>query len=286
MNLTPLDVRKATFRKVIRGWDPVEAAAFLEVVAENYEQVLQDNAKLTERVQGLEERIRQYQGMERLLQDSMLTAERLAAESRDTTRRESEKHIQEARKRAERILEDSRERLRNLNREIAELAQRKDLYVQRFRSLIQSQILFLEEHHQDLNEIDELGQDVVDLLAQDAGNREYGTELEAGSEDRAEEPEEDFEESPPEVQQSLPEDSGESFDSRESYDSRETFGEESRELESPAEPEPTHEVEAGATDERKDGKQVEVSQRGFFPPRVRREGFFDLKADGETESTS
>lgn len=274
MNLTPLDVRKATFRKVIRGWDPVEAAAFLEVVAENYEQVLQDNAKLSERVQGLEERIRQYQGMERLLQDSMLTAERLAVESRDTTRRESEKHIQEARKRAERILEDSRERLRNLNREIAELAQRKDLYVQRFRSLIQSQILFLEEHHQDLNEIDELGQDVVDLLAQDAGNREYGTELEAGSEERAEEPVDDFEESPPEGLQSLPEDSEESYE------------EQSRELVSPAEPGPTHEVEAGTPEDRKDGKEVEVSQRGFFPPRVRREGFFDLKADGETESSS
>ena len=92
MNLTPLDIRKATFRKVIRGWDQEEVAAFLEVVAENYEQVLQENAKLNERVQGLEERIRQYQGMERLLQESMLSAERHAADSRDTIRRESERH--------------------------------------------------------------------------------------------------------------------------------------------------------------------------------------------------
>lgn len=273
MNLTPLDVRKATFRKVIRGCDPEEVTAFLEVVAENYEQVLQDNAKLTERVQGLEERIRQYQGMERLLQDSMLTAERLAAESRDTTRRESERKIQEARKRAERILEDSRERLRNLNREIAELTQRKDLYIQRFRSLMQSQMLFLEEHNQDLNEIEELGQDVVDLLAQDAGNRENGTELEAepetdgevgeGAGDRAEGEAGAFE--------SLREGLAES-------------SEESGKMEGSDGSEPPPRGEPGS-DEHKE-KEIEVSQRGFFPPRVRRQGFFDLEAEGEQESSS
>jgi cell division initiation protein len=282
MNLTPLDVRKAAFRKVIRGVDPEEVTAFLEVVAENYEQVLQDNAKLTERVQGLEERIQQYQGMERLLQDSMLTAERLAAESRDTSRQESERRIQEAQKRAERILEDSRERLRNLNREIVELSQRKDLYVQRFRSLIEAQLLYLEDHQQDMAEIDELGQGVADLLVQDAGNQEEPNELDNGS-DRIQAPGSVPVGSLGVAESDMPEETAPLAES--SVEAGMSGPAEWMPSEEPVPEEdmtPTGEIESvrAADVEEEEGH---ASRRGFFPPRVRRQGFFDLNAEGDRE---
>jgi len=269
MNLTPLDVRKATFRKVIRGLDQEEVSAFLEIVAENYERVLQDNAKLNERIQGLDDRIRQYQGMERLLQDSMLTAERLATESRETTQREAEKLLEEAQKRSERILEDSRERLRNLNREIRQLAQRKELYIERFRSMIQTQAVFLEDHQQDLDEVDRLGGEVADLLAFDAGNRSERSELEFESEAR---------------DVSRHHVAMEAVASMRPEPGSRTPGPLPR-----IEPLRAFPEDAGADgpsydQETEDRQEHPGVTPGFFPPRVRRQGFFDLKSGGGAQT--
>ncbi|MBD3336755.1 MAG: DivIVA domain-containing protein [Candidatus Eisenbacteria bacterium] len=268
MNLTPLDIRKATFRKVLRGVDTEEVGAFLDVVAENFERILQDNAKLSERVQGLEERVRQYQGMERFLQDSMLTAERLVAESRDNSRQDAERTLEEANQRAERILEDARDRLRSLNREVRELASRKELYVERFRSMLESQRLFLDEHQQDLDEIDSIGQDLSELLTHEAGNRDEQDELESGQDEaRAASP----------------------SASREPQDSLD-FETPPQERYAGVEAESNAEDAGGAEDEPEESEQEAAVESGggdarrpFFPPRVRRQGFFDMRAEGERE---
>jgi hypothetical protein len=254
----------------------------------------------------------------------MLTAERLAADARDASRRESERRIQEAQKRAERILEDSRERLRNLNREIAELVQRKDLYVQKFRSLVQAQQIYLEEHEQDLAEIDEVGQDVVDLLVQDAGNLDEKTELEdepaealdASGQDDEEPVRDPFADMSPVgsdegygggLDPAPGNGSGVTDDGRgrtiEAYEpaAAEPVGSQGDADASPEEPvreEPAraqmrktdHEdpqpVESPRAEKQKEESREEAREpvetaKGFFPPRVRRQGFFDLKADGD-----
>jgi cell division initiation protein len=238
MHLTPLDVRKAGFRKVLRGFDPEEVTSFLGVVAEAYEKALQENAKLTERVQGLEERIQQYQNMERFLQDAMLRAERMAAEKQEASRLEAEKILAEARNRAELILKDARERLRQLNREVAELTTRRDLFIEKFRSLLQAESLYLEQHRQDLEEIEEIGQRVAEVLTRDAGNRAEGVEVVDGRPDEGE----------PSPAALAPE--------REGEDEPEEPGDEAVEEET-------------------------AEETAFFPPRVRRQGFFDLEADSQ-----
>jgi cell division initiation protein len=46
MKLTPLDIRKQEFRKTLRGFDPIEVQTFLEMVGEEYEQLLEKNKQL------------------------------------------------------------------------------------------------------------------------------------------------------------------------------------------------------------------------------------------------
>ena len=40
MKLTPLDIRKQEFKKLMRGYDPVEVDTFMEMVAADLEEAL------------------------------------------------------------------------------------------------------------------------------------------------------------------------------------------------------------------------------------------------------
>ncbi len=159
MKLTPLEVRKQSFRKTMRGFDPEEVRIFLDMVAEEYERVLQENGMLSEKVRYLNERLEEYHNLEKTLQNSILTAERVAAESRDRSRLEAETILNDAHIRAERILEDSRNRLRRLGDQVHHLNKQKDLFVQRFQQLLEAQMQFLRSNQEELEVIDNLDTD-------------------------------------------------------------------------------------------------------------------------------
>ncbi len=54
MRITPLDIYQQEFKRVLRGIDPDEVEDFLERVADDYEQLIGENADLKERVESLE----------------------------------------------------------------------------------------------------------------------------------------------------------------------------------------------------------------------------------------
>jgi cell division initiation protein len=42
VKLTPLDIRRQEFKKVVRGVDPEEVSVFLDMVAGEYERILRE----------------------------------------------------------------------------------------------------------------------------------------------------------------------------------------------------------------------------------------------------
>jgi cell division initiation protein len=177
VKLTPMEVRKQSFRKTMRGFDPEDVRVFLDMVAEEYESLLQQNGMLNEKLRHLNEQLNRYFGMEKTLQNSLLTAERMAEEARDRSRMEAETIIEDARMRAERILGDSRERLRVLSREIQELQRQKDLFIQRLQSFLQAQSDLLTARRDEINAIDDMSMRAeelrVDALQPVGGSAEF-----------------------------------------------------------------------------------------------------------------
>jgi cell division initiation protein len=174
MKVTPLDIRKQTFKKVLRGADPEEVRMFLELVASEYEKVVQDNAMMAEKLSYQEERLDEYRELEKSLRNSLVTAERITTESREASDREAERIISDAQKRAERILEDSRERLQRLVSEVENLRNKKEVYVRRFRTMIESQLGVLQEHEQQFDEIETLEVSARDLLVRSNRSEDSG----------------------------------------------------------------------------------------------------------------
>jgi len=164
VRISPLDIRKQAFKKSLRGVDAEEVRIFLELVASEYEKVLQENAMMAEKIRHQDERLAEYRELEKSMRNSLVTADRIASESREASERDAARLVQDAQARAERILEDARERLHGLIGEIETLKGKKQVYARRFWTLVEGQIGMLQEHLQDVGEVEALRQRVGRLI--------------------------------------------------------------------------------------------------------------------------
>ncbi len=110
LKITPLDIRKQEFRKAMRGFDREEVMAFLEIVADEFERLNQENATLQESANVLESAIGEYRKMEKTLQDTLLTAQATAEEARQNAKKEAELIVKEARGEAQDIIKKSEQK--------------------------------------------------------------------------------------------------------------------------------------------------------------------------------
>jgi cell division initiation protein len=91
MRISPHDIRQQQFTvKMFRGFDPQEVDAFLEDVADEYETLLKELQLLREQLAAQEERQRGVSELEKALQDTLLTTQRLAEDIKTAARREAE----------------------------------------------------------------------------------------------------------------------------------------------------------------------------------------------------
>jgi cell division initiation protein len=108
MRITPHDIRQQQFTvRTFRGFDPQEVDAFLEDVADDYETVLKELQLLKEQVAAQEERQRGVLELERTLQDTLVTTQRLADEVKAAARREADDARAAARHEAELIVREA-----------------------------------------------------------------------------------------------------------------------------------------------------------------------------------
>lgn len=109
MRITPMDVRQQTFSvRMFKGFDPGEVDAFLEDVADDFEGVVKENVLLKEQLEAVEERLRTVGEREKLLQDTLVTTQKLAEEMKEAARREAALVVREAEAQRERLLEAAR----------------------------------------------------------------------------------------------------------------------------------------------------------------------------------
>ena len=132
MRITPLDVRKQEFRKVVRGLEPEEVYAFLATVADEYETVLTDNKQLRDRVLELDEKVSEYRNMEKTLRDTLLTAERVMAEARENARKEAELIVRDANVKAQQESAAYAAQAERLRHQMRELRTHRDAFLVRW----------------------------------------------------------------------------------------------------------------------------------------------------------
>jgi cell division initiation protein len=154
MRLTPLDIREQQFRRVMRGLDPDEVQQFLAAVAGEFETVVTSSNELRQRVVELEEKIGEYRSMEKALRDTLLTAEKVMGDAKESAQREAALILREAELAAERTRGRVTGEMQRLQDELAGLRRLKDAYVARVRWLLRSNLELLEGNAHEFSELD------------------------------------------------------------------------------------------------------------------------------------
>ncbi len=143
MKLTPLEIRKQEFRKTLRGLDPLEVQTFLEMVAEQYEKLLEDNSRLNQEITELRASLKNYQETEKNLKEMLLNVQEVKKQSEESSRRQADLIIKEAELKALEILENARKQARQIRDEVNWLKSQKESFVNRLRHILMSQIELL-----------------------------------------------------------------------------------------------------------------------------------------------
>ncbi len=140
MKLTPLDIKKQEFKKVLRGYDPVEVDSFLDTISNEFADLLMQGKEMKERLVEYENQLREYKQMERSLQQTLVQAQEASGKSIENSRKEGQLIIQEAELKANQLIDRARMDLSRMKEEIANLRSKKESVVSRMKVLLQSEI--------------------------------------------------------------------------------------------------------------------------------------------------
>jgi len=144
MRITPLDIQQKQFPMKFRGFDVEEVYAFLEVIREEMEDLLRENASLKETVYRLENQAKEYKDIETTLRETLMTAQQMVEDYKVNARKEAELLVREAEQRAEAVLKEAQEKVIKIHEDIVDLKGIRRHFKEELRRLIESHLKMLE----------------------------------------------------------------------------------------------------------------------------------------------
>ena len=125
MRISPLDMRQQRFRTAMRGYDRTEVVAFLTEAADDYEHALREIDRMRSDLSRMEALLGEHRDREANLRNTMLTAQRLADEIKESAQNEAKLIVREAQGRADLLIQKAQVRLEEVDRDITELKLRR-----------------------------------------------------------------------------------------------------------------------------------------------------------------
>jgi cell division initiation protein len=144
MKITPLDIQQQQFRVRFRGFDMVEVDNFLDLLANEFEELLKENSQIREEDRRKMERITQLEAGEREVRDTLVSVQRITEEMKNNARREGELIIEEAKLNARKILESAQAQASQVVAEINQLKRQRAEFEASLRATIEMHWRLLE----------------------------------------------------------------------------------------------------------------------------------------------
>ena len=144
MRITPLDLKNHRFRRRVAGYAQEEVDDFLRLVAEDYEAALREVEAQREQVTRLERRVEELGINEKILQETLITAQKLSEDLKQTSIKEAEVIVGEAEVKGEKVLDAAHRRAAKLAEDIREMKQLKTRLSTAVRAAIDTHLGLLE----------------------------------------------------------------------------------------------------------------------------------------------
>jgi len=152
MKMTPLDIQQQQFRVRFRGFDMVEVDNFLDLLANEFEELLKENSQIREEDRRKLERINQLEAGEKELRDTLVGVQRITEEMKNNARKEGELIIEEAKLNARKIVEAAQAQALQIEAEINQLKRQRAEFDASLRATVEMHWRLLESTQEDTAE--------------------------------------------------------------------------------------------------------------------------------------
>lgn len=144
MRITPLDIQQKQFASKFRGFDMEEVDSFLELIREEMEELLRENANLREEAKRFEKQLKEYKSMEGTLRDTLIGTQQMVEEYRNNATKEADLIRKEAELRADEIIGNAQAKVVKIHEDITDLKGIRRHFKEEVKRLIQSHMSMLE----------------------------------------------------------------------------------------------------------------------------------------------
>ncbi|MEO0198161.1 MAG: DivIVA domain-containing protein [candidate division WOR-3 bacterium] len=150
MRLTPLEIRRATFKVKFRGYDQDEVLTFLEMVSNEFEKIIQENERLKERILVIEKKLAEYQELEESLKKALFLAQQSSDQVIANAQERAQNIVKEAQVKAEKLVAEAALRRSKLEDEVQKLERRRYEILQKLRGELEYYLRILSREVKDL----------------------------------------------------------------------------------------------------------------------------------------
>jgi cell division initiation protein len=144
MRITPLDIQQKQFPMKFRGFDVEEVYSFLEIIREEMEDLLRENANVKETVQRMENQLKEYRDMETTLRETLLTAQQMVEDYKTNARKEAELLVKEAELRADSMLKEAQEKVIKIHEDIVDLKGIRRHFKEELKRMVEGHLKMIE----------------------------------------------------------------------------------------------------------------------------------------------
>ena len=118
ISITPLDMRQARFSSALRGFDKDDVTTFLQEAAEGFDHALRENERLRIEIVRLETSLNHFRELEDSLKATLMNAQKVAEDMRDSAQKEADRIVREAEGRVELMMQKAQAKTEDIEREI------------------------------------------------------------------------------------------------------------------------------------------------------------------------
>lgn len=145
MRITPMDIEQQEFSKSFRGYNEEEVDDFLDKIVKDYEELINENVRLNEEIEKMQEKLKEFSEIEENLRSALLNAQKSAEETKGRVESEAKIIIEKAELEAKSLKQEVFQREDLVKNEIDNLRRYKFIFKEKFKSMLNLYLKMVED---------------------------------------------------------------------------------------------------------------------------------------------
>jgi len=144
MRITPMDIEQQEFSRSFRGYNEEEVDDFLDKIVKDYEELINENVRLNEEIEKMQEKLKEFSEIEETLRSALLNAQKSAEEMKGRVESEAKIIIEKAEMDANTLKQQILQREDLAKNGIDNLRRYKFTFKEKFKSMLNLYLKMIE----------------------------------------------------------------------------------------------------------------------------------------------